>query len=123
MEYPRQTNNLIAALRGLPEDHSRSKLRPAFELGALIEVIEQRYKIGQEKIEDVIARHWKDIIGEKNAHKCSPQKVVAGGSILLILVASPMLRSELGFQKEKILDRIHRLPGGGGIKALNFRAG
>ncbi len=121
MEYSRRTNNLIATLRGLPEDHSESKLRPAFSLGALIEVLEQRYKIGEEKIEDVIAKHWSEVIGEKNAHKCSPQKVVSG-AILLIQVANPMLRSDLEFEKQKILDRIHRLPGCGVIKALNFRA-
>jgi len=122
MEYSRKTNNLIATLRGIPEDHSESKLRPAFSLGALIEVLEQRYKIGEEKIEDVIAKNWKDIIGEKHAQRCFPQKVVSG-AILLIQVSNPMLRSDLEFEKQRILDRIHRLPGGGAIKALNFRAG
>jgi hypothetical protein len=46
-----------------------------------------------------------------------------GGGILLIQVNNPMLRQELQFQQHKILDRLHRLPGGGVIKALNFRAG
>jgi len=122
MEYSRSTNNLIASLRGLPEDHSVAKLRPAFPLGNLIEVLEQKYKIGQEKVEDLIAKHWTEMVGEHAAHRSSPQRIVGGG-ILLIQVASPVLRSEMEFQKHKILDRLHRLPGGGVIKALNFRAG
>ncbi|HVU39095.1 MAG TPA: DUF721 domain-containing protein [Opitutales bacterium] len=122
MEYPRQTNNLIATLRGLPEDRSVAKLRPAFQLAALIEVLEQRYKIGQEKVEDLLAKHWMELVGEHAAHRSCPQKIV-GGSILLVRVANPMLRANLEFEKQKILDRIHKLPGGGAIKALNFRAG
>ena len=122
MEYPRQTNNLIADLRGLPPDRSVAKFRPAFDLGTLIEVLEQKYKLGQEKIEDTIARHWKDIVGEHAAHRSSPQRVVSG-AILLIQVANPSLRSEIQFQKEKILARIHRLPGGGVIKEITLRHG
>jgi len=122
MEYSRDTNNLIASLRGLPADRSVAKLRPAFELGTLIEVLEQKYKIGQEKLEDTIARHWVEVVGEHAAHRSSPQKIVSG-AILLVQVANPMLRQELQFQQNKILDRLHRLPGGGVIKALNFRAG
>jgi hypothetical protein len=122
MEYSRQTNNLIATLRGLPEDHTTSKLRPAFSLGNLIEVLEVKYKIGEEKIEDAIARHWADIVGEHAAHRSCPQRVV-GGAVLLIQVGNPMLRQEMQFKQRDILARIHRLPGGGVIQALNFRAG
>ena len=122
MEYPRQTNNLIATLRGLPEDHSVAKLRPAYQLGNLIEVLEQKYKIGQAKVEDLIAQHWTEIVGEHAAHRSNPQKVV-GGAILMIQVSSPVLRQELQFQQHKILERIHRLPGANIIKAVNFRAG
>jgi hypothetical protein len=122
MEYPRQTNNLIAALRGLPEDRSVARLRPAFALGGLIEVLEEKYKIGQEKIEDTIAKHWASLVGEHAAHRSTPQKVI-GGAILLVQVNNPMLRQEMQFQQHKILQRLHQLPGGGVIKALNFRAG
>jgi len=122
VDYPRPTNNLIATLRGLPQDRSVAKFRPAFALGNLIEVIEQKYKIGQDKIEDLIAKNWSALVGEHAAHRSTPQRVVGGG-ILLIQVNNPMLRQELQFQQQKILDRLHRLPGGTVIKALNFRAG
>ncbi len=122
MEYSRNTNNLIASLRGLPTDHSVAKLRPAFSLGNLIEVLEQKYKIGQERVEDLIAKHWAEMVGEHAAHRSSPQRIVGGG-ILLIQVSNPMLKQEMQFQQQKILDRLHRLPGGGVIMALNFRAG
>jgi hypothetical protein len=122
MHFPRDTGNLIASLRGLPADRGRSRPRPAFSLGNLIEVLEERYKIGADKIEDTIARHWKDIVGEHAAHRSCPQRV-AGGSILLIQVANPVLRSELQFKQKEILHQLHRLPGGTVIQALNFRAG
>jgi hypothetical protein len=122
MEYPRQTNNLIATLRGLPEDHSVAKLRPAYELGNLIEVLEQKYKIGQTKIEDLIAQNWKQIVGEQAAHRSNPQKVI-GGAILLVQLSNPVLLQELRFKQNDILAHIHRLPGGGIIKAVNFRLG
>jgi len=122
MEYSRRTNNIIASLRGLPQDHSIAKLRPAYTLGNLIEVLEERYKLGQSKVEDLIAQHWNEIAGQHAAHRSSPQRVV-GNSILLIQVSSPVLRQEMQFNQRQILDRIHKLPGGGVIKALNFRAG
>src|SRR5476651_1602129 len=120
MEYPRQTNNLIATLRGLPEDHSVAKLRPAYALGSLIEVLEEKYKLGQAKVEDLIAQHWTEIVGKEAAHRSNPQKVI-GGAILLIQLSNPVLLQELRFKQNQILDRIHRLPGGGIIKAVNFR--
>ena len=122
MQYPRQTNNLIATLRGLPEDHSIAKLRPAYELGNLIEVLQQKYKIGEAKIEDVIAQNWKQIVGEQAAHRSNPQKVI-GGAILMVQLSNPVLLQELKFQQAKILNQIHQLPGGGVIKEVNFRLG
>ena len=122
MHFPRETSNLIANFRGIPEDRGRSRERPAFAIGNLIEVLEERYKLGQEKIEDTIGRHWKDLVGEHAAHRSCPLKVV-GGAVLLIQVANPVLRQEMQFKIKDILARIHRLPGGGAIQALNFRAG
>jgi len=122
MEYPRQTNNLIATLRGLPQDHSLAKVRPAYLLGNLIEVLEEKYKFGQVKVEDLIAQNWKQIVGEEYAHRCSPQKVV-GGAILRVQVSNSVLRQELQFKQHQILERIHRLPGASIIKAVNFSHG
>jgi hypothetical protein len=122
MHFPRETGNLIASLRGLPSDRGRSRPRPAFTLGSLIEVLEERYKIGADKIEDIIAHHWKDIVGEHAAHRSCPDRV-AGGAVLLIKVANPVLRQEMQFKQKDILARLHRLPGGSVIQALNFRAG
>jgi len=123
VEFSRETNNLIAGLRGLPADRSRSRVRPAFALGNLIELLEEHYKIGQERVEDTIARNWKDIVGEHAAHRSRPQVVIGGGAVLLIQVANPMLRQELTFKEKEILARIHQLPGGQVIQALNWRAG
>jgi hypothetical protein len=122
MHFPRETSNLIASFRGIPADRGRSRPRPAFALGSLIEVLEERYKIGQERIEDVIAHNWKELVGEHAAHRSCPERV-GGGAILVIQVGNPVLRQEMQFKQKDILARIHRLPGGQVIQALNFRAG
>jgi hypothetical protein len=122
MHFPRETSNLIASLRGLPSDSGRSRPRPAFALGNLIEILEERYKLGEAKIEDTIAHHWKEVVGEHAAHRSCPIKVV-GGAILFVQVANPTLRQEMQFQKPAILGRIRHLPGGHVIQEINFRAG
>jgi len=122
MHFPRETSNLIANLRGIPEDRGRSRECAAFALGNIIEVLEERYKLGQEKIEDTIARHWKDLVGEHAAHRSCPLKVHGGGAILIIQIPNPVLRSEMGFKKAAILDRIRHLPGCSTIQQISFCA-
>jgi predicted nucleic acid-binding Zn ribbon protein len=122
MEFNRDTSNLIATLRGLPQDRSTARARPAFTLGSLIEVLEERYELGHEKLTDVIAKNWKTIVGPQWAHQCCPQAIV-DKVVLLIQVPNPILRQELRFQERQILTRIQKLDGGDVIRALNFRAG
>lgn len=122
MKFPREVENLIANLRSLPEDKGRSILRQSYPINSLIEVILERYKIGKPTSEEAIMAHWSKIMGDDNAHRCSPQKLDEAGT-LLVAVNNPVLRRELMFQRVSILKKIQALPECSHIKAIMFIAG
>ncbi len=110
MHFRRDVENLIATLRGLPANRSRAKLRNTTNLDNLVEVIFERHQIGKDNIEDVVMAHWKEIVGERTAHRCRPQRLVQGRK-LIILAGSPVIRQELQFNQNRILRKLHALPG------------
>lgn len=123
MKFSRQTENLIANLRGLPENRSRSRIRPAAPMETLVEKILQRYKIDKPRLEDTLMANWKSIVGEKNAHRCRPTRLVEKETKLLIFTANTIVRSELQFNQRKIIQKINTLPDCQKIKAIGFQAG
>ncbi|MGE9294319.1 DUF721 domain-containing protein [Ruficoccus sp. ZRK36] len=110
MHFRPDIEDLIASLRGIPGSRSRAKMRRTTSLDNLVEVLLERHQIGQDNIEDVIMQHWKEIVGERTAHRCRPQRI-ANGRKLIILAGSPVIRQELQFNQHRILRQIHRLPG------------
>ena len=110
MKFSRDVQNLIANLRGLPEDRGRSRTRAATDLDSLVEVIFERHQIGQDNLESVIMANWKQIVGERTAHRCRPQRIVNNRK-LVILAGNPVIRQELQFMQNKILRHLHTLPG------------
>lgn len=110
MHFRPDIEDLIASLRGIPARRSRARMRSAATLDNLVEVIFERYQIGQDNIEDVIMANWKDVVGERTAHRCRPQRLVQGRK-LIILAGSPVIRQELQFNQNRILRKIHALPG------------
>ncbi len=110
MQFNRDVQNLIANLRGVPEDRGRSRKRDATDLDSLVEVIFERHQIGQDNLENVIMANWKDIVGERTAHRCRPQRLVNNRK-LVILAGNPVIRQELQFMQNKILRQLHALPG------------
>ncbi len=122
MKFPREVENLIANLRSLPEDEGRSTLRQSYPIDSLIEVILKRYKIGKPTSEEAIMANWSKIMGDDNAHRCSPQRLDEAGT-LLVAVNNPVLRRELMFQRTSILKKIRALPECAHIKAIMFIAG
>jgi len=122
MQFSRHVENLIANLRSLPEDKGRSIVRHTYRSDALMEVILERYRIGQTRPEEIIMRHWRSIIGEAFASRCSPRRLDRGHR-LIISVATPTLRQELVFQKSMLLNRIRRLKGCEEIREIVFQVG
>lgn len=121
MRFRQDVENMVADLRGAPRQHSLARRREESgklrkrtfkptELDNLMEVILEQHQIGQDSLENVIMAHWKAIVGERTAHRCRPQRLV-NNQRLVILAGNPVVRQELQFMQNKILRKIHQLPG------------
>lgn len=122
MKFSRKVENLIANFRGLPENWSYSKPRPAVKMDSLVEVLSERYQIQNRKPEEVIMNSWKEIMGPDNAFRCMPKKISKNG-VMVIKVANPSLQQVLRFQQQQLLKKIQSLPGCDFIKEIHFVAG
>ena len=122
MKYSRRIENLIASLRSFPKDESTSIVRQPFKIDSILEVIFERYKIGKRRPAETIIENWKSVMGEVNAHRCSPTRIDRNGR-LIVQVANQTLRQELNFQRVAILNRIRHLPGCESVKDIRLTAG
>ncbi len=98
MHFSREVNNLIANLRRVPEDRGRSIPRAVKPIDSVVEVILERYKIGKPTAEEIIVKHWKEIVGEQTAHRARPMKIV-NGKQLVIYASNSVIKQELLFQE------------------------
>lgn len=119
--FPRNVENLIAQLRGLPTNFSKSSLRPTKTIDALIDFNLKSLNLGSARPEEMIMANWKDIVGEKNAHRSCPKTI--SRNTLLISVANSVLRNELEFEKVNILKRVQALSNCKKITGLRFIIG
>jgi hypothetical protein len=122
MKYPRRIENLIANFRSIPEDNHQSTIRHAYRADALMEVVLERYRIGQTRPEELIMRNWKGIMGESMASRCVPRRLDRGRR-LVITVPTPLVKQELAFQKSMLLNRIRRLKGCEKVQEIVFQVG
>ncbi len=120
-EFSRAIENLIADFRGVPEDRGRSRRRPMKELGALVEDMMVKYKIGRPSTEQTIRDHWAKLVGAANAAYSHPVVIERGR--LLVLVSHSVVRNELFQHREPILEKLKKLPGCAEIRGLTLRAG
>lgn len=122
MGFSREVENLIANLRNLPESDSSAHKKPAKDLESLIENCFDRYAIGQETPESIIAENWTQIIGDRFAHRCALERIDRSGR-MVIKVANPILRRELSFVEDRIMTRVRSLKSCGHIRGVTFKAG
>lgn len=120
-EFSREVENLVAALRGVPEDTDCSKRRPAAELGALIDELLVKHRISHDSLEHSIREKWPELVGAANAQYSHPVVVERGQ--LLVLVSHSVVRQELFHHRLEILAKLKQLPGCADIKGLHLRAG
>ncbi len=120
--FPREAQNLIAAFKGLPPDKSRSIPRKIRPLDALIEDLQKKFQWEEKSTEQVIMENWRQIVGEKAAHRARPGQLVRGKT-LVITVTNSILRQEMSFSQNNILSRIRRLPGCQDIREVVIRHG
>ena len=101
--------NLVADFRSIPIDEGSSYSKETRSIATALESVIERYRIDKPRIEEVIVKHWDYIMGEKFASRCSPERIVRG-SQLIILVSSTVLRQEMEFEKRQILSRLRQIP-------------
>jgi hypothetical protein len=121
-KFSRPVENMIAQIRGVPLDTSRSRPRDTRALGDLVEQLLHKHRIGMATPEDAIRDSWKEIVGAQIAHLCHPLRIDRSRT-LIVGVGSPVVRQELFFHRAEVLKRIQAIPACHHIQAVSFRAG
>ncbi len=119
-EFSRAVENLIADLRQVPADRSRSKRRKPTELGSVIDELLVKYRISHDSLEHSIREKWTELVGEANATYSHPLTVER--NLLVVLVSHSVVRNELFLHREAIVEKLRKLPGCDHIKGLALRA-
>ncbi len=120
--FTREVENLIASLRGLPENRSRSIPRESRSLQSLIPKLLEDHLASSESLEEQIAKEWETIIGSANAAYARPLRVESK-SRLFVAVSNNVIRQELFFHRKLILERVRNLPGCSTIREVVLRTG
>lgn len=120
-KFSRSAENLIANLRGVPEDYTPI-VRETVDMGAVFDKILYRYKIGVESLEDRIREQWVQIVGPANAQHCNPVRIERD-TTLIIAVSNPIIRQELQFNQTLVLKNLRAIKDGSQIRAVVFRSG
>lgn len=119
--FSRAVENLIAGIRDLPEDTSRSKKRRPTELTSLIDELLVKYRISHDSVEHSIRAKWAELVGVANAAYSHP--LVVEKKLLVVLVSHAVVRNELFMHRDPILAKLRKLPGCTEIKGLALRSG
>ena len=120
-KFSRAVENLIADIRGLPQDNSRSKKRRPTELTTVIDELLIKHRISHDSVEHSIREKWAELVGVANATYSHPLTVEK--KLLVVLVSHSVVRNELFLHRDSILAKLRKLPGCAEIKGLALRSG
>jgi len=115
----RSTLNLLANLRGLPEDRGRSSDREMKSLDDAMGEAFRKLRLDKPVPEDAIIAHWSELLPMKLARRSAPLKVVEGGR-LVIQCENSVIKTELRFRERALLAKIRELPGCLEVRSLAF---
>lgn len=120
-EFSREIENLVAGLRELPEDRGRSRKRATQDLGALVEALMVKHKIGRASLEQTIRDNWVQVVG--GANSSYSHAVTIEDNRLHVIVSHSVVRNELFLHRQSILAKIKALPGCSAVRGLVLRSG
>jgi len=120
-KFSRHVENLIANLRGVPEDFTPI-VRETQEMGTVFDKLLLRYNIGVDSLEDRIRDNWIRIVGPANANHCNPVRIERENT-LIIAVSNPVIRQELQFNQSLVLKNLKSVQNGNRIRYVVFRSG
>lgn len=118
----REARNLLANLRGLPEETSRSSERETGNLDAAIDSAVRRLGIDRPIPEHAISAAWNTLLPPSVARRSSPLRILPDGK-LLIHCESPVVRSEAAFHARALLAKVRELPGCRHVASVGFVSG
>ncbi|HVU17156.1 MAG TPA: DUF721 domain-containing protein [Candidatus Didemnitutus sp.] len=119
-EFSREIENLIADLREVPTDDGRSRRRPTQELGALVEALLIKHRVGRDSIEHELRARWSELVGAANASFSHPLTIERNQ--LIVLVSHAVVRNELFLHRAGIVAKLRALPGCAEIKSIHLRS-
>lgn len=119
MPTARQIENLLAELRGLPIDTSRSRQRPTLSAHEAVIQALQTYRVGVSSPERELAERWVAIAGPGLGQRSHPVQVAPGA--VTIAVNHPTVRQELEWRRGSLLEAIRAVPGCEGTERIRFR--
>lgn len=145
--FPRSTRNLLALLRGLPEEQqpdpstlvvkknssesaARKRLRTenaayttdrdfVVPANTMDELLKSR-GIFSGSLQSSIRENWRKIIPDSLVSRCAPTELRDGFSALVVACESAVIRQQIEFRKRSILKKIRMLPGCEKVQKIIF---
>ncbi len=117
--FSRTVQNLLANLRGLPEDRGRSSDRPLKTLDEAVHDAFRKLRLDKPVPENAIVAHWHELLPNKLAKRSAPLRVLEGGR-LVVQCENAVVRSEVRFHERAMLAKIRALPGCRDVRSISF---
>lgn len=118
-KFSRTVMNLMANLRGLPEDRSRATDRPMQSLDEAVQQAFKKLRLDKPVPENAIVAHWHELLPAKLGRRCAPLRVQEGGR-LVVQCENAVVRSEVRFHERAMLAKIKMLPGCAEVRTIGF---
>ncbi len=109
-KFSRSVQNLLANLRGVPEDRGRSTSRSSKSLDDALTEVFQKFRFDRVTPEDTLIAQWHTLLPLKLARRSAPQKVQADGK-LIVQCENSIVKTEVQFHAKTMLAKIQQLPG------------
>jgi hypothetical protein len=118
----RVARNLLANLRGHPEERSRASEREVAPIDQAVDSAIRRLGIDRPIPEHAISAAWGSLLPPAIARRSAPLRILPDGK-LLIHCESPVVRSEAAFHARALLAKVRELPGCRHVAAIGFVSG
>lgn len=118
----RAVRNLVADLRGLPDEGSWPKGRrhedPERAIGELMITVAKEIRAEARPV-DALRAAWPQLFGTL-AEECEPTRIDAGGA-LVVRCANPVVRQELQFRVRQVLQAVQKIPACATVRRVVFQ--
>lgn len=117
--FSRTVQNLLANLRGLPEDRGRSTDRALRSIDDAVQDAFRKLRLDKPAPETAIVAHWLELLPLKLARRTAPLRVLEGGK-LVVQCENAVIKSEVRFHERAMLAKIRQLRGCQDVRAISF---